>query len=243
MAETRYAQVARDLTEGIATGRFPVGSVLPTELELAEHYGTSRQTVRTALHELQQLGLVSRRKKAGTRVETQSPSAGYRQSIASVDDLVQFGATHVRVVKKIANVVADRALATELGCTPGSRWLRISSLRLDGQPGTAPIGWTDVYVTAAYSELRNVVRASPDVLISSLIESRYGRHIAEIRQDVNAILLPEKIAEPLQAAPGSPALKVVRRYLDQAGDVFEVSVTIHPAERFTFSTRLTREQP
>jgi DNA-binding GntR family transcriptional regulator len=37
MSETRYAQVARDLTEGITNGRFQVGSLLPTELELGEH--------------------------------------------------------------------------------------------------------------------------------------------------------------------------------------------------------------
>ena len=47
MSETRYAQVARDLTDGIANGRFPVGSLLPTELELCEHYAASRHTVRT----------------------------------------------------------------------------------------------------------------------------------------------------------------------------------------------------
>src|SRR3954452_6297590 len=144
MSETRYAQVARDLTESIASGRFPVGSLLPTELELCAHYGTSRQTVRAAIRELQELGLVSRRKKAGTRVETASVSSGYRQSLASVEDLVQFGATHVREVQEVEDVVIDRALAKELGCAPGTRWLRISSLRLNGKPNAAPIGWTDV---------------------------------------------------------------------------------------------------
>src|SRR3954454_23191489 len=82
MSETRYAQVARDLTEGIADGRFPVGSLLPTELELCEHYGASRHTVRAAIRELQELGFVSRRKKVGTRVEATSVSSGYRQSLA-----------------------------------------------------------------------------------------------------------------------------------------------------------------
>src|SRR4051812_49233527 len=150
MSETRYAQVARDLTEGIASGRFPVGSLLPTEFELAEHYGASRHTVRSAIRELQELGLVSRRKKAGTRVEAASVSSGYRQSLASVEDLVQFGAAHTRVVREVEDVVIDRALAKDLGCAPGTRWLRISSLRLNGEANTTPVGWTDVYVDAAY---------------------------------------------------------------------------------------------
>jgi GntR family transcriptional regulator len=84
MSETRYAQVARDLTEGIQSGRFPMGSLLLTELELCAQYGASRNTVRTALRELQELGLVSRRERAGTRVEAASAARGYSQSLTQV---------------------------------------------------------------------------------------------------------------------------------------------------------------
>jgi GntR family transcriptional regulator len=242
VSETRYAQVARDLAQGIATGRFPIGSLLPTELELCERYGASRHTVRAALRELQELGLVSRRKRVGTRVEAASPSSGYRQSLASIEDLVQFGATHRRVVREIEDVIADRALARALGCPPGTRWLRISSLRMSGGPGTAPIGWTDVYVDAAYSDLRDVVRDVPKVLISTLIESRYGRRVVEVRQDIQAVLMPRHLAVELKVEAGTPALRIVRHYVDQAGEAFEISVTTHPADRFTFSIRLRRDR-
>ena len=63
--------------------------LLPTELDLCEHYGASRQ--------LQDQGLISR-KKAGTRVEAAVPTSGYRQSLASLEDLIQFGAAHIREV-------------------------------------------------------------------------------------------------------------------------------------------------
>jgi GntR family transcriptional regulator len=240
MSEPRYAQIARDITGGITSRRFPVGSLLPTELELCDHYGASRHTIRAALRRLQDLGLVSRRKRAGTRVEAARPSSGYNQSLASVEDLVQLAATHVRVVRKIEDCVTDQTLAKELGCPPGTRWLRISSIRLD-QGQNKPIGWTDVYVDPAYSGLRKIVRKSPDVLISSLIESRYGRPIEEVRQSIHAVTIPLAVAEELGVQSGSSALKIVRHYLDQAGKVFEISVTIHPADRFAFSMRLRRE--
>ena len=59
--ETRYATVAKVLSEAIGTGRYPVGSVLPNELELAVEFGVSRSTIRAALRELQVSGLVSRK--------------------------------------------------------------------------------------------------------------------------------------------------------------------------------------
>jgi GntR family transcriptional regulator len=242
LSETRYAQVARKLAEGITSGRFPLGSLLPTELELCEHFSASRHTVRAALRELQGLGLVSRRKRVGTRVEATRVSGGYNESLASLEDLVQLAATHVRAVRKIDEVVADRPLARELGCRPGTRWLRISSLRQDEQDPARPIGWTDVYVDGAYAGLRNVVRKSPGVLISSMIETRYGRRIAEVRQTIEAASVPVEIAEALRAEPGSPALKIVRHYLDQAGKAFEISISIHPIGRFRFAMRLKRDR-
>jgi len=235
-----FADLARHLTEGITSGRFPVGALLPTELELCERYQTSRHTVRAALHELQQLGFVSRRKNVGTRVESAQPTNDFRPSLASVEDLVQFGTAHVREVQAVEKTTATGALAKELGCAPGTRWLKISSLRMDRDSHRPPVGWTDVYVDPAYAKIEEVVRASPRTLISSLIEARYGRRIAEIRQDIRAINVSGTMARALRLEAGAAALKIVRRYLDAAGQAFEVSVTVHPAERFSVSMRLQR---
>src|ERR1700754_4458343 len=123
MNKPHFADIARELTEAIASGRFPVGAYLPTELELRDHYRTSRHTVRAALHELQQLGLVSRRKNAGTRVESARPRNEFRPTLASVDDLAQFGSEHLRLVQSAEVIAADRELAKRLQCAEGERFL------------------------------------------------------------------------------------------------------------------------
>ena len=242
MATAKQAELTRDLADGIASGRFPVGTLLPTEFELCDRYEASRYTVRMALQELQDLGLISRRKNVGTRVEASRPAAGFTQSIATVDELAQFGATHVRAVHSVGEVVADLALAKELGCAGGSRWLQISSLRMDSGKRRRPICWTDVYIDPSYAEIAGMVRESPETLISSLIETRYGRRIARIRQDVRAVSMPRSLAELLKAEEGSPALRIVRRYLDASDEAFEITVTTHPADRFTFSMQMDRSR-
>jgi DNA-binding GntR family transcriptional regulator len=237
----RHADViARDLAEGISTGRFPVGALLPTELELCTRYEASRYTVRMALADLQKLGLVSRRKSVGTRVEAAKPAAGFTQSSPSVDDIAQFGAPHVRVLGAVQELVADLALAHELGCQGGSRWLRISYLRVDDGKKNLPIGCTDVYVDASYSDIGEMVQAAPEMLISSLIETRYGRRVAQIQQDIKPVLISRAVADMLQVDENSPALQVVRRYLDANEVAFEISVTVHPLDRFAFSMKLNR---
>jgi DNA-binding GntR family transcriptional regulator len=240
MNKPRFADITRHLKEGITSGHYPVGTLLPTELELRDHYQTSRHTVRMALQELQQMGLVSRRKNVGTRVESATPQAGFQQALASVEDLVQFGVTHMRAVREVETVNATGALARQLGCPEGTRWLRISSLRMEQDAAELPIGWTDVYVDPAYTELPELVRESPETLVSTLIEQHYGQRVAEIVQQVQAVALSPALARRLHADSGSPALEIVRRYLDAEGRALEITVTTHPAERFALSMRLQR---
>ncbi|MCA7953046.1 GntR family transcriptional regulator [Burkholderia seminalis] len=240
MNRPHFANIARDLTEGITSGRFPVGSYLPTELELRDLYKTSRHTIRAALHELQQLGFVSRRKNAGTRVESAQPKNDFRPSLASIEDLVQFGSENLRVVQSIEELAAEDKLAKVLKCEEGARWLRISSLRVERDKTRPPIGWTDVYIDPDYVEIAETARKEPDTLISSLIEMRYGRCVAEIQQNVQAVNVSPEMAARLQIPAGTAALEIVRRYLDSTGVAFEISISVHPAERFSVSMRLKR---
>ncbi|WP_315835006.1 GntR family transcriptional regulator [Bradyrhizobium prioriisuperbiae] len=243
--ETRYAYVARALAEAIADGRHPVGSVLPNEFELAEQFAVSRSTVRAAMRELQASGLVSRKKSAGTRVEAVAPSrsaAGYTQALGSVEAVQQFGVETERHVQAVAEIVTDDELAVRLGCRPGRRWLRISSLRLSpGDISQTPICWTDVYIDAVFAD---EVKARMDRhrgIFSTLVENISGRRIGEIRQDIKAVGISEQLAGPLKAVTGAHALEIRRQYILSPGDMAEVSLSIHPADRYSYTMRLMRQ--
>jgi len=240
MSKATHAHLTRLLAEQIANGTYAVGELLPTEFALCEQHSLSRYAVRKALDDLQDMGLISRRKNVGTRVESSKPALGFTQSIATLAELAQFGAKHVRVIRSTAPVVADLALAQALGCEGGSRWQRISSLRMDPTDANRPVCWTDAYVDPAHAAVAEEVREHPEALISTLIENRYGRSIARIRQEVSAVNLPQELASELHAEVGAPALRITRRYEDAAGDVFEITSSIHPADRFSFSMELSR---
>ncbi len=240
MSDPLYAQVAKSLAEAIASGRHPVGTLLPSEAALCEQFGASRHTIREALRELVASGLVSRLNGVGTRVDAIQKSAVYDQSLASLDDLVQMAATNLRVVKKVDEVVADRALAAEIGCEAGSRWMHIASTRADTNPRRPPICWTDNYVLPKYAGIRKHIRRDPKALISELIERHYGWQSAEVHQSITAVGVPAAVAGELAVEPGSPALKIIRRYVDRAGECYSTTVSIHPEGRFKFSMVLKR---
>ncbi|MET0709573.1 MAG: GntR family transcriptional regulator [Tardiphaga sp.] len=243
--ETRYAYVARALTEAIAEGRHPIGSVLPNEFELAEHFSVSRSTVRAAMRELQASGLVSRKRNAGTRVEARSPqrgAGGFTQALGSIEAVQQFGVETERHVQRVADIVTDDELATALGCRPGRHWLCISSLRMiPGDATRTPICWTDVYIDGAFAAEVRARMAGHHDIFGTLVEQISGRHFSEIRQNINAVGVPVDKAEALKAQHGAHALAIRRQYLFSSNEMAEVSLSIHPADRYSYTTRLTRQ--
>ncbi|MFC8689686.1 FadR/GntR family transcriptional regulator [Brevibacillus porteri] len=79
-------KVSRELLQMIESGQFPVGSKLPTELELADRFGVSRVPIREALSILRAMGMVSSRQGGGTYVEDVSSHKIYSFAIQHSDE-------------------------------------------------------------------------------------------------------------------------------------------------------------
>lgn len=239
MAETRYAALARELQKAIADGVHPPGGLLPGEHELAEAGGVSRTTVRAALDLLERNGLVERRRGAGTRVLAPRAPGGFGQSLATVDGLTTYARDTRRIVGSIRTIVADTELAALLGVPPGSRWLRIRNARVDPAQPQRPICATDTFVAERLSEVRRYL-GEETAAVCDLLERHCGVHTDSIEQELQGALVPPALASVLGVAAGAPALRILRRYRDAAGWLFEASVSLHPADRFAYRMRLTR---
>ena len=66
--QTLIGQVTEQLREEILSGRWAIGARIPTEPELCELTGTSRNTIREAVQALVHAGMLERRQGSGTYV-------------------------------------------------------------------------------------------------------------------------------------------------------------------------------
>lgn len=234
----RYPDIVSELLSDLRRGRFRVGELLPSEAELCERFGTSRSTIRSAMAELDRLGLIERRQGAATRVLSLEPPPTYVHSMTATGDLMQFAGPSRRRVREMIPIVADEALAKRLDGRPGRRWLLIRQTRhIDGEE--TPVGWTDVYLSEDHAGIGPDIPDYPG-LIYALLEERRGVVITEIRQSIRAIPMPPHLAGVLRADPGGGALELRRQYRDREGVSQIVSLSVLPAETYVYEITLHR---
>lgn len=233
-----YQEIADTLLDEIRSGRTAVGAMMPTEMDLCQRFGVSRHTVREAMRQLDDMGLVTRQAGLGTIVRATQARGSFTQSIASLDQLLQYPPGTTLHVASSEPVRADRALAQRLGGKPGEDWVRISGVR-SVDKGQTPLCWTDVYVVPEYAGVAGEIGKEP-IPVHRLIEKLFGEHVTRVKLDLFAAGVPQAVAGALNVAPEAPALVVARRYTGRRKRVFEVSISIHPQDRFTYSAELRR---
>jgi DNA-binding GntR family transcriptional regulator len=230
-----YQRVAEELSNEIRAGLHPVGSLFPTEAALCTRFRVSRQTIREALRLLGELGLVSRRQGVGTLVERDRVDEQYVQRLGSLPDLSQYVKETRRKVLRVVDVVAAEA-ALVLPGDPAASWRMLEGLRFLASERT-PIAWTQVYVRSAYASVTRE-RDRDELPLYALIERRHGVKARTVRQEIAGVAIERGVAALLRVPPGSVGLSVRREYVSTSDDIFEVSISIHPADRYRYRMQL-----
>ncbi|MDW8480218.1 MAG: GntR family transcriptional regulator [Xanthomonadales bacterium] len=206
----RYLALADRLIAAIQRGEFEVGELLPTELELCAEFGLSRHTAREALRLLEQMGLIERRRGAGTRVIARQAPVAYRQTVQTIDDLLQYGATTRLEVLRAEAAVAAGPLAARLGLAEMVPLAHLLGLRRS-RAGGPPIAHTEVWLPRPRGRLGERL-LDPAEAAYALMELLNVRNLGRVEQLIEAEALDAERAARLAAPAGSPALRFTRRY-------------------------------
>jgi GntR family transcriptional regulator len=231
----RYHQIADLLRRDIEKGRYRVGTLLPTELQLCEAYAISRHTAREALRVLLQDHMIERRQGSGTIV-TASTRQRFNHSISSVADLLQYGANTRLKVMRAERVKADEDIADILGCIVGTECIHIHGLR-SAQKGESPFCVSDIYRIAGNDALTRRLLEVRGAVYALIDELEIG-HIGMVEQHINATSISTENAAELGVSKNSVCLQIVRRYFDTGGKLILVAVNLHPGSDFVYSMSL-----
>jgi DNA-binding GntR family transcriptional regulator len=238
--QPRYAWLRERILKDIGSGKYAVGSLLPSEVQLAKTYGVSRHTVREATRTLVGSGQISPQPGHGTRVCSVIEPRPYVAGLGTAEDLIAYtNATRLEVLRS-GHVVADAALAQALCGEEGSRWVEVEAFR-HAIEGVAPISFSRVYLRPEFADIVTRLRGR-HMSIYLMLEQHHQQKIHTVHQQIEAMLMPARAAKLLGVAARSPALHMRRIYLDASDRVLVVSANLYAAERFRLENRWSGQQ-
>jgi GntR family transcriptional regulator len=234
-AEPLYSLVASRAEQLIASGAWREGDRLPPERQLCHQFDVSRSTLRQALGELEERGLISRHQGRGTfvaRPRLQLPIAG---AFSIGEAMRQRGMTITTRVLGVEVVEASRQLATDLACLPGDPIVVIERLRLsDGEPmvlDTAHLR-ADLFPGLPRADLEH--RSLYEVL-----RTDYGRAVAEAQETLEPVILTPRECQLLRVPPHTTALLTRRVTTDAEGVVVALGHALLRGDRSRYLFRRT----
>ncbi|MFD5896088.1 MULTISPECIES: GntR family transcriptional regulator [unclassified Streptomyces] len=229
-----WYQVSQSLRASIL-GRRPHDPLrLPTEEQLAGHYGVSVLTMRQALKELEQEGLISRHRRRGTFIEPGARRGAPRRLLGSIDAVVAQQSGERTTVTGHGRAPVPGELAEYF---PGVEEVTLyRRLRRDGESGE-PTNWAE---NALRTEVAD--RLDPADLerwpMTKVLRDVLGVRISRITDTVEATLADPVTADLLQVPLLSPILHYTGVTYDADGQIVDVARIRYRGDRFSFSVTM-----
>lgn len=224
-----YHRVFLVLRDQIDNGRYPPGSVLPSEQEVSREFGVSRVTSRRALSELAAAGVIYRQQGRGTFVRDDMFANRVAQKPTAIlghfrDFLEQCEST----LHEFEYVAAPEPIRDSLGHY-GERGLYQRAVRVrraDDKPVMQVVSWVPEAI-GRYWTAEDLAAMPVKALIM-----RAGIKLTGGTQLTSAILCEPGVAQRLDVAVGAPLLRVERLLFDDAGETHAYVELVARPDRF-----------
>ena len=236
MGESLGDQIAARLLDEIVAGRYPPGSALPPEWELARREGASRLTVREAVRVLRQKNVVTVVRGRGTFVQprerwspldptvlnalVRDPDAltGQVRTLLEARALVEVGVAELAAARRseadlaaVAEALAEMRQASGLHPVHGA----VAELDLDAYVA-ADLAYHDAIMEAAGNPVIAALFDPIAVLLRDTRRQTSGDRVAR----EHALAAHERILAAIERRDPAAAARAMREHLVQTGEDF-----------------------
>jgi DNA-binding GntR family transcriptional regulator len=227
-----YFQVAQHLEAAIECGDLQVGDRLENEIALAERWGLSRPTMRQAIGDLVNKGLLVRRRGVGTQVVSRRVQRQV-QLTSLFEDLQASDQQPTTEVLTLETVPADDTVAERLAVPPRTTVVHLKRLRRARGVPLAILGnWLPLAVGGSLDReslerhgLYECMRAG-------------GTRVRSAQQRIGARAASASEARLLGARRGAPLLTMERVAFDAQGHPVEWGAHVYDSRTYSFTIAL-----
>jgi GntR family transcriptional regulator len=215
----------------ISAGAYSPGAQLPAEAQMARNLGVSRATLRDALRQLQDRGLIIRRHGRGTFVAKRPIHKDLNRNFGITAMIRSGGYRPGTRGFELRAEAADRDLAQDLGLAPGEPVAVLERVRLADD---RPVVWSKDAMPRRFIDVAEAMSGDD----ASLYGLLYKLHQVTVYRGV-AELSPKSatasLAGRLQVRRGAPLLYIKQVDYDGSGTPVLCSVEYHVSDWISFT--------
>ena len=226
-----YYQLKNDFIKKIANGTWKAGECISSERELCEIYGVSRMTIRQAIGELVQEGILTIKKGKGTFVCEQK---------VNQKDMMSF----TEMIKQSGRVLETKVVEFEIIDTPEDiqdifildKLYKITRKRI---VDNECIALETVYIPVDYCG-----HVNKEMLEGSLykILEQFGYLITNSNSSIVAVNVNDEIRNLLECEKDEPILKVISKTFTSADKLLFLEEAFYKSDKFTLQVNISRKE-
>ena len=231
-----YAQIKEALRAKIVDGTYTPHQRLPSESEMIAAFGVSRITVRQAIRDLQNEGLLFSVHGKGTFVALPKVSQELTHLQGFNEAMHQLGHETFSDVFGLANVKGDADVCAKLGLQQGEQVTEIRRVRyLNREPISVDYSYLprDIGARLSKTSLR-------DRDLFSLLENELGQPLHSADVEINASSANEEVALRLNVPNQAPILRIERLTYATPTQPLVFEYLYYRAESFKYKLKVLR---
>jgi len=234
-----YAQIKEALRARILDGTYGVYAQMPSESELMRRFSVSRITVRQALSDLCQEGLIFKVQGKGSYVSKPKVSQSLTTLQGLGEAMGQAGHGTSSQVLGFRPLAADAWMASRLKLAPGAMVGEIRRVRyVDGAPLSLDVSY---FPEALAHQLLERDLETRDIFL--ILEADLGYKLGHAELEMGAMLADSEIAEVLSVALGAPILRLDRLTYDEHGHPLDYEHLYCRGDQLQYRLRIDRHEP
>lgn len=229
-----HEQCKRLILDMIERGLIGPGGAIPPERTLCEQYGLSRTTVRSAVSDLVQQGVLQRAQGSGTFVTRRALPLDLHSLTSFTEDMRARGKVPSSCVVFAGLVQAEPGVATALAVI--GKVMKLERVRFaDDQV----MGIHTAYLPEAYAFSKLDLQIEPS--LHNLLARKFHVQLATAEETLEAVMASEEEARFLDISAGTPVLRIERTSYDNRGEAKEFCIMRYRADQYKYFARLVRK--
>ncbi len=231
-----YVQIRDSLRRQILDGTYQVHERLPSENEMMTAYGVSRITIRQALRDLHNEGLVFSAQGKGTFVSKPKAVQNVQRLEGFGEAMAAQGYEASARVLSIQQLKAPKAVAAALDLQPGDEAIEVKRVRYLNR---SPVCIENSYFPMDVGRQMFSLDLSGDIF--PMLENLFGIPLGGADISLDAILADDEAQQYLNLKTGEAILRVERLTHNRDGRPIDFEYLCYRGDSFKYQFRIDRK--